>query len=76
MGSQIGDIAGKVWVMLGEKGETDLARVPKALKVTTQTAYQAVGWLAREGKINQEERDGKTFIALTPDEMEAFKGLF
>ncbi len=76
MCSRIGDVAGKVWVMLGEKGETDITRVPKALKITAQTAYQAVGWLAREGKINQEERDGKTFIALTPDEMEAFKGLF
>lgn len=76
MDQGIGGAAGKVWVVLGEKGEMNISRLPKLLKTRTHTAYQAVGWLAREGKIREELKDGKTFISLTEDEMEVFKNLF
>ncbi len=72
----IGRAAGKVWVVLGEKGEMNISQIPKLLKTRAHTAYQAVGWLAREGKIREELKDGKTFISLTEEELEAFKKLF
>ena len=37
MKNKIGEVAGRVWKTLGEKGDI---------------VYQALGWLAREDKIN------------------------
>jgi Mn-dependent DtxR family transcriptional regulator len=74
--TDIGRVAGRVWVILGEKGEINISRLPKILKIKTHTAYQAVGWLAREGKIREEEKDGKTFVSLTREEINSFKNLF
>ncbi len=76
MNKGIGETAGKVWVILGEKGELNISQIPRLLKTKPQNAYQAVGWLAKEGKIHQEQKDGKTFISLTKEELEAFRNLF
>ena len=76
MNRGIGETAGKVWVVLGEKGELNISQIPRLLKIKPREAYQAVGWLAKEGKIHQEEKDGKAFISLTGEEIEVFKNLF
>ena len=76
MSQLIGETAGKIWIVLGERGETSVPRIPQLLKVSTQIAYQAIGWLAREGKVNHIEKDGKTFISLTREELDIFTGLF
>jgi hypothetical protein len=76
MDSATGRAAGKVWVVLGEKGELEAGGLPGILKMSAFTAYQAVGWLAREGKIRQMEKDGKIFISLTEKELEVFSSLF
>jgi hypothetical protein len=47
----IGDAAGKVWQALS-KGPMGLAEIPKATKLPVDLTNQAIGWLAREGKVS------------------------
>lgn len=74
MKEQIGEMAGKIWETLGEKGEMDLALLPRFLKTKSEFAYQALGWLAREDKIEYSQKAGKNFVSLTQWEREHFKG--
>jgi hypothetical protein len=55
----IGDTAGVVWRTLNDNGPLSIAKLVKATGQPRDTVMQAVGWLAREDKINIEE-DGRT----------------
>ena len=48
---EVGDMAGKVWQMLNDNGPQTLAQVRKKLDGKSDVLTFAVGWLAREGKI-------------------------
>ena len=48
---EVGDMAGKVWQMLNDNGPQTLAQVKKKLDGKSDVLTFAVGWLAREGKI-------------------------
>lgn len=50
--TRIGRTAGKIWKTLENTGYVDAPYLPKLAGVTTKDAYSAVGWLAREGKLN------------------------
>ena len=50
MERQVGEAAGKVWQTLS-KSPVPLGQLPKATKLPVDLANQALGWLAREGKI-------------------------
>jgi len=54
----IGETAGKVWKFLHEKGEANLTQLKKGVKADPNLILQAIGWLAREDKlqINKKER--------------------
>ncbi|MBU0671707.1 MAG: winged helix-turn-helix domain-containing protein [Candidatus Margulisbacteria bacterium] len=73
MQEQIGQTAGKVWLALGKKGETNLAMLPKVIKEKSEITFQALGWLAHEGKIIYQKKGDKNFVALSPREQEVFK---
>jgi len=73
MREQIGSAAGKVWKTLGEKGEVIVAQLPKAVKEKSEVTFQALGWLAHEGKIRYVKKYGRNFVALTPEEQQVFK---
>jgi hypothetical protein len=47
----IGETAGKVWKFLNEHGEANLNQIKKKVKADPNLILQAVGWLAREEKI-------------------------
>jgi len=64
MKEQIGEAAGKVWQALSEHGELDLARLSKLVKENEKTIHQALGWLAREGKIDLYIKGRTTIITL------------
>ena len=69
MKDDIGEVAGKVWTALAEKGEITISRLPKVLKVKSEHAYQGLGWLAREGKVSyRADSEGRTMVSLTPAE--------
>lgn len=48
----IGETAGDAWRLLAEKGPLSMAQVVKQLDVPRDLAMLALGWLAREDKIN------------------------
>jgi len=73
MKDKIGEIAGRIWTILGEKQNVEISKVPKILKEKEEIVYQALGWLAREDKINYHNKEGKTFVSLSHKEHEIFK---
>ncbi len=49
----IGLWAGEVWTALSEaEGTLELKAIKKATKLKEKELYAAIGWLAREGKVN------------------------
>lgn len=52
MKDKIGETAGKVWQALDEHGDLDVARIAKLVGEKEGLIHMAVGWLAREDKID------------------------
>lgn len=73
MKTKIGEVAGSVWETLGEKEEVAVSRLPQILKEKGEIVYQALGWLARESKIDFHRKEGKTFVSLNHKEREIFR---
>lgn len=71
--TQIGQSAGKVWSLLGQKGQVNVVQLPKSLKEKSAVVYQSLGWLARENKIQYTSKSGKTYVSLTPMEQNAYQ---
>ena len=72
MKGKIIEAAGKTWKILGEQGEANIEQLARIIKETDEIAYQALGWLAREDKINYTTRSNKTFVSLVESELRAF----
>lgn len=51
MDSRIGELAGEVWDLLEEQGETSVSGVGKALDAPRTKVNMAIGWLAREDNL-------------------------
>lgn len=51
MNASIGEMAGKVWAELSQNGSTTLAKLKTKLAADAFLLNAAIGWLAREGKI-------------------------
>ena len=49
--ASIGETAGVVWKTLSEKGPLSMAKIVKAVGQPRDQVMQALGWLAREDKI-------------------------
>ena len=72
MKDKIIEAAGKTWKTLGEQGEANIDQLSKILKEKEAIVYQALGWLAREDKINYSTKNNKTFVSLVENELRAF----
>jgi hypothetical protein len=57
--AEIGETAGKVWKVLDTKGPLTIAKLVKEIDGPRDVVMQALGWLAREDKVDIEE-DGRT----------------
>ena len=57
---QVGATAGKVWHMLNDFGPQTLAQLKKRLNGSGELVGFALGWLAREDKVDISQ-DKKTF---------------
>jgi hypothetical protein len=55
LNGKIGEDAGKIWNMLQICNEADTFYLTKATGMNKQKIYNALGWLAREGKIKSEK---------------------
>lgn len=51
MDGRIGEVAGEVWDFLDENGETSVSGIGKALDAPRTKVNMAIGWLAREDKL-------------------------
>ena len=52
MVNKVGRDAGKIWRVLDTWGEVDLTSITRLARIKEKDVYSAVGWLAREGKVN------------------------
>jgi len=76
MKDKIIETAGKMWRYLGENGETPVTQITKKLKEKDVIVYQALGWLAREDKINYQEKSRTSLISLVEGEERAYRYLY
>ncbi len=51
---QIGEVAGKVWHTLDEEGQLRVSALQRQIGVAPALLHMALGWLAREDKIEVE----------------------
>ena len=72
MKEKVIETAGKTWRYLGQNGQTNVAQLPKALKEKDEVVLQALGWLAREDKIDYTIKNRRSFVALVEKEVKAF----
>ena len=49
--AQVGELAGEVWQLLASEGPLTLAQLKKKLDAQGELLSYALGWLAREDKI-------------------------
>ena len=64
MEKRIGEAAGKVWKVLSTKKAVAQTEVAKASGLSADLANQAIGWLAREGKVTEEVSAGQVLLKL------------
>ena len=50
--TQVGETAGKVWNLLNDQGPQTLAQLKKKLNGNGEVLSFAIGWLAREDKLD------------------------
>jgi hypothetical protein len=64
MKEQLGDTAGKIWHALNDHGPQTLAQLKKRLNGSGELVGFALGWLAREDKIDisQEKKNFKVAL--------------
>ena len=61
--AKIGENAGLVWAAL-ENGALALKALKKATKLKNEELFLALGWLAREGKLNFSETEADVIVSL------------
>jgi len=64
MNETIGQTAGKVWEYLSEQGESTITNLKKELSLKADEASMALGWLAREDKLDFVKKGAKNLIKL------------
>ena len=68
MKEDIGITAGRIWERLRADGELNLTQFPKILNENSALVYQALGWLAREDKIEYRTMGSKILVSLSESE--------
>jgi len=61
---QIGETAGCVWNTLQEEGPLSLSKLVKSVDAPRDTVVAAIGWLAREDKVQIEETSRGRMVSL------------
>jgi hypothetical protein len=61
---QIGETAGAVWHCLSAQGKLTLAKLQQEVKAQPNMVLHAIGWLAREGKLEFVESGRTRYVAL------------
>jgi len=70
----IGETAGQVYKVLGaNNSKVTLNDLTAKVRADTNIVQQAIGWLAREGKIELTQQGKRTYISLTPNELNNYQ---
>ncbi|MGB2957563.1 MAG: winged helix-turn-helix domain-containing protein [Bacteroidota bacterium] len=64
MNDEIGNSAGLVWKALNREGKVTLARLRQRTGLSVELVNRAIGWLAREDKLNFEKKARSITISL------------
>ena len=64
MSEKIGTTAGEVWHFLKANGASKAASIQKGIGKDAASTHQAIGWLAREGKLEIDHSQKATTYAL------------
>ena len=62
---RIGEVAGQVWNYLNTTDSASLTQLTKEVDAPRDLVMQAVGWLAREGKLSIKENGRSRTISLS-----------
>ena len=65
---QIGETAGAVWHVINDNGSLSLAKLVERVGGNRDVVMQAVGWLAREGKIDIAETKRGRVVSLKEEQ--------
>jgi hypothetical protein len=60
----VGEVAGNVWRVLSENGPLSMTKLVKAVGEPRDTVMQAIGWLAREGKLDISDHGRNRMVSL------------
>ncbi len=63
----IEECAQKIVNVLGRSGEVNILRLSEHLAERSMVVYQAVGWLAREGRVEYAHREKQVYVRLRPE---------
>lgn len=66
--ARIAECAAVIVGALGEVGEINVLRLSEYLGERSALTYQALGWLAREGRIRYRQSESQVFVSLTEEE--------
>lgn len=61
---RIGQTAGEIWRLLDERGPLSMARIVAEMNCPRDQVMQAIGWLAREDKLNFAEGQRGRMVSL------------
>ncbi len=61
---RIGSTAGDIWCFLSNQGPQSITKLINALDAPRDTILQALGWLAREGKIHIDDDSRSRVVSL------------
>ncbi|QDU93358.1 winged helix-turn-helix domain-containing protein [Lignipirellula cremea] len=65
---QIGEAAGNVWQVLQDEGPTSLSKLVKQVDFPRDVVVAAMGWLAREDKLQVDETSRGRLISLREEQ--------
>lgn len=70
----IGHIAGAIWHYLEKNKEATVTKITREIGETERSVLMGIGWLAREGKLNFNQRKQGTYITLKTEQSDIAAG--
>lgn len=67
----IGNVAGAIWRYLEINNEASVTKLTREIGENQRTVLMGVGWLAREGKLDFEQRKQGIYITLKTQQLDA-----
>jgi hypothetical protein len=69
LNDKVGEVAGRVWRQLRTHGPQSPGSIARSIGRSEVEVWQAIGWLAREGKVRGDIADKDGRVALVEQEM-------